>query len=608
MLHLVPAPKQIKETGTGYLATPETVVAIGQCYQQALDIRKVMMKELGFSPRLEGGDAGDVTLCIRKGVEQSYQLTIAPTGVSIVGGDEAGLFYGVQTLCQLIRLCGAALPGLVIDDAPALNMRGYYFDVSRGRVPTLEEMKRIADRCSKYKINQIQFNMQHPFPYKGFEDAWFFADPIRPEEIMAFDQYCRERHIELVPSLACFGHLYHILDSYTHGHLCELEPKPGQPLRWFDRMSHHTVDVSQEESFRMVCDLIDQYVPLFTSNKVNITCDEPNDLGLGKSKQYVNEHGGRERVYVQFVNRIAKHVKDTYHREVQFWSDILVRKPEYLKDVDHELVCLHWDYREKPSREDAKAISDCGLSWVACPGTNAWNTFLPRMNIGSSNIRQMAQYASEYGARGLLMTDWGDFGHVNLTSLSMPGMIEGAAMGWNPKDLRDQAQMDEAISLAEYGASGLVSLLRSASACESTDWRAMCVIHDGENGAGEHTQENVKTLSAEQAKQNYNAILQKRRELLAMTHHMRNDARGEAAAMEVGMEGAALCEALIPIVQRKAYGMDTPDFIQKNELASHIERWFDRYALVWRSMSKESELWRLAEAIKQITLQLRMPN
>ena len=95
-----------------------------------------------------------------------------------------------------------------------------------------------------------------------------------------------KRHVELVPSLATFGHLYQALSTRSFGHLAELEAGPGRKYSWIDRQIHHTLDVSNPESFEFVKSMLDQYIPPFSSNKFNICCDETFDLGTGKNKNW----------------------------------------------------------------------------------------------------------------------------------------------------------------------------------------------------------------------------------------------------------------------------------------------------------------------------------
>ena len=74
---------------------------------------------------------------------------------------------------------------------------------------------------------------------------------------MELDAYCRKRHIELVPSIACFGHLYKVLRTKTYGELCEMPGMEKEPFGFVDRMRHHTLDVSNPESIQLVTNAAD---------------------------------------------------------------------------------------------------------------------------------------------------------------------------------------------------------------------------------------------------------------------------------------------------------------------------------------------------------------
>ena len=169
--------------------------------------------------------------------------------------------------------------------------------MTRGKVPTLETLKQLVDKLSHYKINQLQLYIEHSFAYKGFSEIWFDKDPLTAEEILLLDEYCRTKHIELVPSIAVFGHLYEVLRSESYKELCEIED--GSDFSFYDRMAHHTLDVSNEQSLVLVQKMIDEFLPLFTSNKFNIGCDETFDIGKGKSSILLSQFN-EGQLYVDF--------------------------------------------------------------------------------------------------------------------------------------------------------------------------------------------------------------------------------------------------------------------------------------------------------------------
>ncbi|RAZ93494.1 N-acetyl-beta-hexosaminidase, partial [Klebsiella oxytoca] len=79
-------------------------------------------------------------------------------------------------------------------------------------------------------------------------EMWRNETPLTAQEILELDRYCRQRCIELIPSLASFGHLYMLLSTSSYGELCELEDSVNRPFSFEDRMQHHTINASDERA------------------------------------------------------------------------------------------------------------------------------------------------------------------------------------------------------------------------------------------------------------------------------------------------------------------------------------------------------------------------
>lgn len=97
---------------------------------------------------------------------ESYTLDISDNSIRIVGGDDAGCFYGIGTLLQLIESAqGEMVPSLHIKDFPDMKHRGFYHDATRGRVPSVDGIKAMVDRLSRRKINSLQLYVEHTFDF-----------------------------------------------------------------------------------------------------------------------------------------------------------------------------------------------------------------------------------------------------------------------------------------------------------------------------------------------------------------------------------------------------------------------------------------------------------
>lgn len=326
---------------------------------------------------------------------QRYSLVIDEKGVLISGGDEKGILYGVQTLRQIIRQEGMLLPFVKIEDFPMVENRGFYCDATRGRIPTMEYIKKMADRLCFYKMNQLQLYVEHSFLMDGLSEMWRDDTPLCPEDIMELDAYCLERGIELVPSLSSFGHLYKLLRTKQYAQFGEYPEKAKEPFSFVGRQDHHTLNVSLEEPFRIVKNMIDQYRPLFTSRKFNIGADETFDLGMGAGKEMA-EKVGKDRMYLDFVKKLCLYLTEQ-GRTPMFWGDVICGFSELVKELPQGTICLNWGYVWNQSEDSAKALYDAGAIQYMCPGAGGWNQFINLMESAYSNISRMCFYGKKKG-------------------------------------------------------------------------------------------------------------------------------------------------------------------------------------------------------------------
>lgn len=213
--------------------------------------------------------------------------------------------------------------------------------------------------------------------------------------------------------------------------------------------SYHIVNVTDEEVFPLITGILDQYLPLFSSRKVNICCDETFDLGKGKSAGEM-EKKGYAALYYSYVNRLAEYLQSK-GREVMIWADIVLNHPEEIEGLNKDITCLNWYYYYNEKEENVKIFADHHFKQYVCPSLSGYSRLVNAFDMSFSNIREMASFGAKYGAEGFLNTDWGDCGHINMPALSVPGMIYGAAQSWNPADGRTVEEIDEAISMVEYG-------------------------------------------------------------------------------------------------------------------------------------------------------------
>jgi len=578
------------------------LIMLGKSISQ--DMASAAVKTLPAPVSVPGGN---IASC--GAAEQSYRLSVSSKAIKIEGGGTSGLYYGIQTLRQLVRNFASDIPCMEIEDYPSLEARGFSHDTTRGRVPGLETLKELADRLSFYKINQLQLYIEHSFAFRRHSEIWTDSDPLTAEEILELDEYCRKRCIELVPSLSSFGHLYHALISHSFRHLNEYDNIPEKPFMWTDRMSHYTLDASNPESLEFVKEMTDEFIPLFSSDKFNICCDETFDLGMGKNRALVDDIG-RGKLYLYFIKGLAEHLK-SHRKKVMLWGDMLLEYPEIIGELPGNVTILNWNYNADAPEDAFRQIAEAGFKQYVCPGVHGWNKMINDIGTATRNITALAGYAEKYHAAGMLVTDWGDFGHINLLAGSVPGAIYGAGVSWNT----GRQPTDEEISKIEYSDSSgkLVSLVRLLSQQPVMDWYDVVLWYYTSMGYDTAPYENADQIREKllryddaAAKNAYEKINQIRAEISALIQYIAENRKTDIMEFVCAAEGLALFQALLPAIKKKFLGQEKVSLILGyNELAVKLEYWFSRYKTAWRARNKESELFRIKEVIMGICSMLR---
>ncbi|ABX03825.1 MAG TPA: glycoside hydrolase [Herpetosiphon sp.] len=360
-----------------------------------------------------------------------YRLQIAADGVQIVAQTAAGLFYGLQTLRQIQQQSAEQLPYLLIDDAPDFVVRGFMLDISRDKVPTMATLYALIDELASWKINQIQLYIEHTFAYQNHPTVWADASPLTAEEVRALDDFCLERFIELVPNQNCFGHMRRWLTKPAYRDLAECPDgcDTGDP-DWGYFEEPFTLAPEHPGSIELVRSMLDELLPNFRTRTLNVGCDETVELGLGASAAAVAERG-KGRVYLEFLQKLY-HEAHSRGYVMQFWSDIILHYPELVSELPRDAEVLIWGYESHhPFEEQAATIAKAGLPFYVCPGTSSWNTVAGRTTNALENIASAAKHGLNHGAKGFLMTDWGDNGHWQPLVTSYLGLAIGAARAWN---------------------------------------------------------------------------------------------------------------------------------------------------------------------------------
>ena len=172
-------------------------------------------------------------------------------------------------------------------------------------------------------------------------------------------------------------------------------------------------------------------MPNFESRLFNIGCDETFDLlGEGRSAAAVKEKG-EGRVYLDFLLKVADLVRKRGKRPM-FWGDVILRHPELVPELPKDLIALDWGYEgNHPFMDEAAKFEAAGLDFYVCPGTSSWNSLAGRVENMRENMIAAERAGHLHGAKGFMVTDWGDGGHWQPLAASLPGLILGGNLAYS---------------------------------------------------------------------------------------------------------------------------------------------------------------------------------
>ncbi|MCR4621192.1 MAG: beta-N-acetylhexosaminidase [Clostridiales bacterium] len=356
--------------------------------------------------------------------KEEYRLEINENGAELTAGSDEGVFRAATSLWQMIRRFGGCLQYMSVQDKPELPRRGYMLDISRGRKPKVETIKTMIDYLASLKYNELQLYMEGEcFKYEAYPEETKDFDCLTPADIRELDAYCRDRFIDLVPNQNSFGHMYTWLKkpAFRHLGLYEGDEVPS------------TLNPLLPESFEFMRKLYASLLPNFSSEYVNIGLDEAYGLGKYQIEEYCREKG-KDTVFMEWLNKLSSHISETYGKKVMFWADMIYNYPQSYHLVPKDAVALEWGYELIQSQrmtDHCIAYRNAGVRYYVCPSTNTHGCFTGRMDVTTFNIRTCGELATEYGAEGILLTDWGDGGHPQSWIWSVNPIALCGQYGWN---------------------------------------------------------------------------------------------------------------------------------------------------------------------------------
>ena len=368
------------------------------------------------------------------GTRESYKISITPNRLMITASSSAGLFYGVQTIRQMIEGNGdkAFLPEAEIEDWPSIAFRGFMMDMSHTQFPRIDEIKRQIDFLSRWKANQYFFYSEASIELEGY--PLLMADArFTKEQIKEVIEYARVRHIDVIPNMELYGHLHDLFRLETYSDLSVIphggEFKPKDP-----RVKP------------MLEDWISQVSSLFPSPFLHIGFDETWLLEIEAKKM----NKAPEELYLEMLKQTTDIVEKN-GKIALFGADMLQKFPAIIPRVSQKLIAVPWHYFPLANTEYDKLLMPFSKARVPIIVQGAiinWNWLVPEFGISLRNTDLLIAAAKKFNAIGYITSGWTDDTQT-LIRLGFPDIAYGTASSWQ-QDPIDQENFFKEYTLAQY--------------------------------------------------------------------------------------------------------------------------------------------------------------
>jgi hexosaminidase len=367
-LALVPVPAELSALPGRFGFGPDTtVVAEGEAAREGESLIDALAPAMGWRLKMAAApSAGAVVLRIDPSAaealgDEGYRLEVAADRVTITAARPAGLFYGGQTLRQLLppavfrraATTGVewAVPCVSITDRPRFGWRGLLLDTARHFMPKSGVLK-LIDAMALHKLNTLQLhltddqgwriqirkyprltevggwreetllghpNIHKPWKFDGRRHGGFYTQ----EDIREIVGYAADRHINIVPEIEMPGHARAAIAAYP-----ELGCHPDQPVKpWTTWGVCPDIYVPTEQTVVFLQDVLTEVLELFPGRFVHIGGDEATKEQWKASpvvQARIRELGLKDEAEMQswFVRRMDKFLSER-GRRLLGWDEIL---------------------------------------------------------------------------------------------------------------------------------------------------------------------------------------------------------------------------------------------------------------------------------------------
>ena len=303
--------------------------------------------------------------------KEAYVLDVQTDKIVCKASSNAGLFYGLQTLAQLIQTENgkSTVPVVLIEDAPLYGWRGYMLDESRHFMGK-DVVKQYLDIMARLKLNVFHWHLtdeqgwrieikRYPLlTQEGSVGSWSDANApsafYTQDEIKEIVEYAAQRHIMVVPEIDMPGHATAVGRSYP-------EISGGGEGRWKDFTFHP----ARETTYEFISNIFDEVVELFPAPYIHIGADEVHFGNQSwftdpQIQKFIKDNNLKDEVGMEhyFVRKICD-IVNAKGRKMIGWDEIVNT------GVSPDKAIIMWWRHDKP--ELLTQALDAGFDIILTP-------------------------------------------------------------------------------------------------------------------------------------------------------------------------------------------------------------------------------------------------
>ncbi|HOF20848.1 MAG TPA: nitrilase-related carbon-nitrogen hydrolase [Bacteroidales bacterium] len=442
-LDVIPYPREVTIEGEDFIINEGLMLVLDRNAGKsdrftAEELIHDLNKKFSISARIGNDGSRPAVVLTRHRVPRSlpaqgYQITVSANRIEIKARSDDGLFYGTQTLLQLIRKEGSVrkVPGMIITDWPDIKNRAVHYDTKHHQ-DKASYVKDFIREVAYYKINMLVWEWEDKFAYPSHPEIGA-PGAFTMEEMQEFTRYARKYHVQIIPLVQGLGHVSYILKWPQHRHLREIEASNWEfcPLK--------------EGSYDLLFDLWKDGIEATPGSEyIHIGSDETYELGSCEQCRAKSEEIGKSGLYHFFIKKSGQFLQSK-GRKVMAWESPMGwtrgRSPaKGIEPLKGLILTESYDY-ETPDLKYVREARSRGFETYAYdPNPEVVPMMVPyffekgeKEGLRTGSLEKSFGFLSHAATSGvfggMICTSWDDDGLHN--QMWMMHFINAAARSWN---------------------------------------------------------------------------------------------------------------------------------------------------------------------------------